>query len=235
MAFKEEHLTQEFIKECFTYRDDGYLIWNKRPVRHFSNEVNQRRFNTQHSGTVAGYFNKRTDSKQEGFGYWRVGITREGFTGHFKLHRLIWLYHYGYLPEVVDHEDNDTSNNRIGNLRKADHAKNSYNLKISVNNTTGFKGVSYTKDPKRWKSPYVASIEYDGYTFGLGHYSDPEMAALAYNLAAEVLFKDFNNPNVISLKRDDLRTGSKFFTKTQYDILNGSFDWSTKKRRKQRK
>ena len=33
------------------------------------------------------------------------------------LHRLIWQYHYGKIPTIVDHINGDTSDNRIENLR----------------------------------------------------------------------------------------------------------------------
>lgn len=42
---------------------------------------------------------------------------------------------------VVDHEDNDRTNNKIGNLRLAKNSENAFNRKISTRNTTGIKGV----------------------------------------------------------------------------------------------
>jgi len=33
------------------------------------------------------------------------------------LHRMIFLYHHGYLPKVTDHIDGNRLNNRIENLR----------------------------------------------------------------------------------------------------------------------
>ncbi len=231
---REKDLDMEFLKECFNYHSGGYFTWKERPLHHFSTDKVQRGFNTRFSGEIAGYFNKRTDSQQEGFGYWRVGISREGALGHFKLHRLIWFWNYGYFPEVVDHIDNDTQNNNISNLRECTGKDNSRNLKLSVNNTTGYKGVSITNDPKRRNKPFRASIEYNGYVFGLGGFSCEHVAALAYNKAAELFFKDFSKLNDVPDGYEFYPKGI-FFTKYYYEIKDNSFDWSTRKKRKRTK
>lgn len=53
-------------------------------------------------------------------GYWRVYINGKGYY----LHRLIWMYHYGYFPNEIDHIDRNKSNNTIENLRAVTHKEN---------------------------------------------------------------------------------------------------------------
>lgn len=235
MKNKEELLTLEFINECFEYREDGNLIWKRRPLHHFTSNTNKNRFNTARAGSVAGYFNLRTDSKQEDFGYQRVGITVDGEVRHYKVHRIIWFMHKGYFPALVDHKDNDTRNNRIENLREGTHKKNCYNLKTPINNTSGYKGVSKTNDPKRRRIPYRASIEYNGYIFGLGSYSCKHEAAHAYNLAAKLLFGEFCKLNETPFNPEDFKWKGKFFSKDYHTLKDGTFDWTSKKQRKSNK
>ncbi|CAM0068555.1 HNH endonuclease [Vibrio phage K406] len=230
---KEDDLTQEILQQCFKYKN-GNLYWKERPANHFKNLSDYRAFLTNQEGKVAGYYNKRTDSKRKDFGYWRVGITLGDAQAPFKLHRLIFLLEKGYLPKVVDHKDGDQNNNNIENLREGDHKKNSYNLRTPVNNTSGYKGVSKSKDPKRRNKPYKASIEWDGYVFGLGAYTSAEEAAVAYNIAAKLLFKDFSKLNVTPFKEEDFQWKGKFFTKDYSQILEGTFDWDSKSQRKKK-
>lgn len=227
---KEKDLTQALLKECFTYKE-GKLFWKKRPSGHFSDLKSYRAFCSDMVGTESGYYNKRTDSKREDFGYWRVGLSLCGAHGHFKLHRLVFLYEKGYLPVLVDHKDGDQNNNYIANLREGTHNKNSYNKRLPVSNSTGYKGVSYSNCPKRWKSPYRASIEKDGYVFGLGSYTTAEEAAVAYNIAAELLFEDFASLNNTPYPREKFKRRGKFFLETYFQIKEGSFDWKSKSKR----
>ncbi len=229
----EDALTQDILKTCFIY-EDGKLIWKERPPTHFKDLSFYRCFLTDQAGKVAGYYNKRTDSSRDDFGYWRVGITLGNAQGTFKLHRLIFLLLKGYLPEVVDHRDGNQENNRIENLREGDHKRNSYNLRIPTNNTSGYKGVSKSKDPKRRNKPFRASIEWDGYVFGLGSYPSAEEASTAYNIAAKLLFKDFANLNKTPFKEENFKWKGKFFTKDYHEILNGTFNWSSKSQRKKK-
>lgn len=227
---KEENLTQGLLEECFTYKD-GHLYWKDRPTTHFKDLSHYRAFVSEWEGKVAGYYNKRSDSGRDDFGYWRVGISLGGSKGYFKLHRLIFLLLKGYLPKLIDHDDGDQSNNSIENLREGTHKTNSYNLRISLNNTSGYKGVSRSKEPKRSKIPYKASIEWDGYAFSLGSYSTLDEAATAYNIAAKLLFKDFAALNPTPYDESTFTWRGKFFTKDYHEIKEGTFDWSKKNKR----
>lgn len=64
----------------------------------------------------------------------------------YKQHRIIFFLCYGYWPEIVDHIDQDKSNNRPSNLREATASLNGHNRKVTKLSRTGIKGVFPTKD-----------------------------------------------------------------------------------------
>lgn len=100
----------------------------------------------------------------------------------FTAHRLAWFYVHGVMPSSpVDHINGNRTDNRIENLRSGSFASNNQNrLKPQRNNTSGFLGVGWNKQNKRWK----AQITVDNQTKHLGHYDTPEEAHEAY-LAAK--------------------------------------------------
>lgn len=65
-------------------------------------------------------------------------------------HRLVFMYHYGYLPEFIDHIDGDRQNNKIENLRGTTKSCNSHNMAITKRNTSGVKGVHWCKQKNKW-------------------------------------------------------------------------------------
>lgn len=93
--------------------------------------------------------------------------------------------------DLVDHEDGNGLNNSRANLRKCTHTQNSRNRTLPKSNTSGFKGVSFYKKTGK----YIACIEANGKGFNLGYYKTKEDAAFAYDIAAEIIFEDFSNPN----------------------------------------
>ena len=86
--------------------------------------------------------------------------------------------HHGYLPKYVDHIDGNRLNNRIENLRPATAIENAYNCKMSKNNTSGVKGVSWNKGTKKWE----ANINIAGVRFNLGHFETLEKAKEAIDV-----------------------------------------------------
>lgn len=223
---KESDLTKEILEECFNYHEDGYLIWKKRPKEHFSDLTKYRVFNTINKDKIAGYFNKRTDSKREGFGYWRVGLTLGNCLKHFKMHRLIFLMHHGYLPKLIDHKDRDTNNNRIDNLREGDISTNGGNSSIPVSNTTGYKGVSCLKGRSKFRS----SIECKGNSFFIGNYPLEEAAA-AYNIVAKLIFGEYASLNDTEFPEEEVSRTGTFWRNTYPLLLEGSYDWTKGRKR----
>lgn len=118
-----------------------------------------------------------------GNGYIRISIDGR----YHYAHRLAWLWVHGDFPAAeIDHKDGDRSNNRIGNLRMAEHRENSQNQALRSTNKSGFHGVSRHANTGKW----VASIHVRGKKKHLGLYAMPEAAAQAY-LRAKAQMHEF--------------------------------------------
>lgn len=122
------------------------------------------------------------------YGYaWRKTRLDEPYTqSHILLHRYV----AGVMDNksvLVDHKDTNPLNNQSDNLRICNKSKNAMNQRLSVRNTSGYKGVSYRKD----RGKYSAYIMINKKKISLGHYDTPEEAGLAYNEKAKELFGEY--------------------------------------------
>jgi hypothetical protein len=106
------------------------------------------------------------------------------------MHRFIMKPEKGM---VIDHLDRNPLNNQKNNLRICTHSDNMRNCKISIKNTSGYKGVSFVKKNNTYKS----AIKFNKRTIYLGYYIDPIDAARAYNTAAIKYFGEFAHLNKI--------------------------------------
>lgn len=124
-------------------------------------------------------------------GYLRVDLKE----GSYAVHRLIWIYHFGHIPEghLIDHKDHDKLNNNIDNLRIATPAQNLANMKVTQRGSSVYKGVSYYAKRNKWQ----ANIRQNGKSKHLGYFESEQEAALYYNTAAIVLFGEFAKLNTI--------------------------------------
>lgn len=92
---------------------------------------------------------------------------------------------------VVDHRDGNGLNNCRLNLRPCTDANNASNRILHSNNTTGYKGVSW----HRRDEIFNAKICVAGKQMSLGKFTDPTLAALAYDSAAVRYFGEFAKLN----------------------------------------
>jgi hypothetical protein len=106
-------------------------------------------------------------------------------------HQVVWLLFNDELPlGSIDHIDNDQTNNKIENLRAASGSEQQGNKSVQTNNTSGFKGVSFSS--KRNNSrPWRAYIKDNGVSVHLGYFISAEEAARAYDTAAKEKFGAF--------------------------------------------
>jgi muconolactone delta-isomerase len=79
----------------------------------------------------------------------------------------------------VDHINHHPWDNRRSNLRITTTAQNQSNSKLRIDNTSGYKGVTFNKRQRKWK----AHIRVDGEKKHLGLFSTIEEAILARQLA----------------------------------------------------
>jgi len=102
------------------------------------------------------------------------------------LHRMLLNLelHDGF---VCDHINGNTLDNRKCNLRKCTVAENARNSKISKNNRTGLKGVSYKKKDNK----YQGSIQVNKKYIYLGYFKTPQEAHSAYCEASLIYHKEF--------------------------------------------
>ena len=88
---------------------------------------------------------KKAGSKRTS-GYIAIVINKKPYYAH----RLVFMMFHGYLPKFIDHINEEKSDNRIENLREATKQNNAWNVKKPCSNTSGIKGVSWSKKDKRW-------------------------------------------------------------------------------------
>lgn len=142
-----------------------------------------------------GHFTRRVTTSSKGIAGARAGyLNPNGYrtisvAGHgFPEHRVVWFYVHGEWPEtMVDHANGVACDNRIANLRLADHSANGANRRNGRNNTSGFKGVSFRKN----YGTFEAAIKVHGKTRFLGRYETALEAHKAYLEAARHSFGDF--------------------------------------------
>lgn len=154
MQQKDIEINQEYVKNLFDYKEDditGYLIWK---VDSGPNKL---------KGKITGSFSKSTR-------YYQVTIDNK----HYQLHRIIFLWHHGYLPEYIDHIDRNRINNKINNLRETTSQNNNRNRK-QQKSSSGIKGIFWDKRRSKWR----AQIRLNNKLYHLGRYNNLDDAVLA--------------------------------------------------------
>ena len=155
----------EYIQENFRY-ENGNLFRIK-------NCGNRK------SGEIAGWVTLCNNRP-----YRKMGINKKTVY----VHHAIFLLHHGYLPGYIDHEDGNSLNNKIENLRPATQSQNMGNSRMKSNNTSGYKGVTFRKDTGKWK----AAVMVNGKHIGLGSHATKEEAHQAYIVGSQKHFGQFS-------------------------------------------
>lgn len=98
---------------------------------------------------------------------------------HIKMHRIINNTPKGF---ITDHINRNGLDNRKNNLRTVDKSQNTINSGIWKSNTSGVKGISWSKRRKRWRT-YI-TLNYK--TVFLGEFKNKEDAAIARKKAESI-------------------------------------------------
>jgi len=162
---KEALINQELLKEKLHYdKDTGIFTWT-------DSKLNSNKVRGKEAGSI---------SKTNGYIY--ISFLLGGKHRKFGAHRLAWLYVYGEFPkEQLDHINHDRLDNRISNLREVTQRENLRNRSMPKNNTSGYNGVHFRKDTKK----YQAKVKVDGRTIHLGYFKKAEDAGQAAKEARE--------------------------------------------------
>jgi len=166
-------ISKNELRRLFTYKR-GHLYWKPRPEETFAKYSAYVMWNRRYAGNRAGSPNKR--------GYIRIGINKK----YYMEHRLIWLYHKGWLPEALDHKNGNPSDNRMSNLRAATQMENRWNSRRKQPTKTNVKGV-YKRDNGR----YEAHICADHKRIHLGVFVRKRDAIRVVSAARKALHKTF--------------------------------------------
>jgi len=86
-----------------------------------------------------------------------------------------------------DHADRDGLNNQRNNLREATRSQQQANHSLQKNSTSGYKGVYWCKNVKKWRAQIVINER----NIHLGLFTDIKDAAKVYNEAAIKYFGEF--------------------------------------------
>tara|TARA_R100000935_G_C2700472_1_gene110090 strand:- start:21 stop:527 length:507 start_codon:yes stop_codon:yes gene_type:complete len=109
---------------------------------------------------------------KEDYGYFRIKINKKLFRLNrlaYYAHNQDWDIHHEPRKNLIDHDDGNTYNNHISNLRVGDSSLNQQNRK-------NVKGYTWHKRDKR----YQAAICINGKQIHLGYYKIEEDARNAY-------------------------------------------------------
>lgn len=126
---------------------------------------------------------------------------RAFYTNGRKGDRFILLMHrevMGMIPgdgRMVDHKNRNGLDCRKENLRETTYGLNNYNSRLRKTNTSGYRGVTWSNQNKKW----MAQINFNNIHFTCGFYDDKSNAAKAYDEAA---IKYYGNNAILNFPKE---------------------------------
>lgn len=124
----------------------------------------------------------RLNTKENAYAYTTIVV--EGKQKSILMHKFI-LNYFGDLD--VDHKNGDKFDNRKSNLRICTHQNNGTNRKLSKNNKSKYKGVSWYKRDSTWEVKIMVNYK----DIFLGRYKNLEEAIKVRIEAEEKYFGEF--------------------------------------------
>lgn len=129
----------EWAAKAVSYNPEtGSIVWLKKSGK------DAARWNSRYAGCECGTINDN--------GYRRI-LMRFQDQPVFRIyaHRLAWFIAHGKLPDQeLDHINQNKLDNRLANLRDVSREINQRNGTRKGNNTSGFTGVTWHKESKKW-------------------------------------------------------------------------------------
>jgi hypothetical protein len=164
MQIKQMHDLRERVLDLLEYDPaDGSFTW--------VHPTHPRIKAGQKAGSVGSGNNRYVRIKVDGVTYYA--------------HRLAFLVMEGWMPEEVDHEDLNRSNNAWANLRPATRVQQNQNRPVQSRNKLGIKGVSFEG------GRYRAKIRAGGKSIHLGSFTTEQAAIEAYAAASRQYHGEF--------------------------------------------
>ena len=184
--FIDVGLTAEQLRAVLDYDPDTGLFRWKKGIDHWrAGLAAGTKGRTRETGTDYVFIGLGTTSRGiQKRPYIVLGVKKRVY----RAHRLAWLYVYGEWPKgQVDHINGDSTDNRIANLRIATNSQNSMNRGLRRDNTSGVKGVSWSKKMRKW----LVHIAVDGRLMHIGLFDTIEEAKAARIEVAKRLHGEF--------------------------------------------
>lgn len=103
----------------------------------------------------------------------------------YYVHRIIWKMVHDEEPLEIDHKDTNDYNNRLSNLRPADHSTNQMNTRTRKDNNLGARGVFYSN------GRYHAQVYVAGKRVSYTHHDTLQEAVDARNKQAAIYHGEF--------------------------------------------
>lgn len=156
-------MDQTYLKQLLDYDSDtGLFLWKTR------------RSNVAKKGWFSG--------TQRPEGYLSISIDRKIYLAH----KLAWLWVYGDIPPILDHIDENKSNNKINNLRLSNKSLNGLNQsKPHKDSKQLYRGISQTNSGK-WMAKYCLNSK----QIYLGSFDTEQEAALVYSTATKKILEN---------------------------------------------
>lgn len=190
LSFNSEKAEKPIWNEYLEYdKNDGVFLWKNRSNKHFKTKRAMNIWNTKYAGRLAGSVHTSN------CGYMSIYITINN--KKYKAHRIAWEMINGDIPNglSIDHIDHNPLNNSIANLRLATEEEQKKNYPMSVNNKSGYVGVTWCKKTNKWR----ARISKNGKVVELGESKNIEEAIELRKIAEKELNFHKNHGKGLSL------------------------------------
>jgi hypothetical protein len=162
----------------------------------FKEIINYPNYEISNDGTIRNKINRKMLSLINKNGYLCINLCQNGKVKQHYVHRLVAI---NFLDNpnnkrVVDHINNNKTNNNITNLRWCDQMQNCFNRKLNLNSSSGIKGVSLDKKTNKYRS-YIKNTY-------LGLFKTKEQAQQYRIKMAHLVFGEYASSSESLLIRD---------------------------------